>query len=254
MKKETFYILLLVIIAVTSYFGYNFFVQQKDFQQKQKCHDEAITYIANMRATLEKQIKYDNSTQSTALILDGYNKNLNTCLVIWALSKKEDIVKHPSIGDSYTEYIDDALTGKHIAFWYKYYDSQTFDETSSGGEINGKNANNRNDFNKEIDNLFGENSEGYVEAPISPIPTSTNGYFPANTPTPTIQKPTVSNQQTFMNICVSGNIYCTCLYDVLHRIDSGNEATDYNAEVNGNGNNAPMINAYAECNSRFGSK
>jgi hypothetical protein len=185
MKKETFYILLLVIIAVTSYFGYNFFVQQKDFQQKQKCHDEAITYIANKQTTFEKQIKYDNNTQSTALILDGYNKSLNSCLVIWALNTKEDAVKYPSTGDSYTEYIDDALTGKNLAFWYQYYDSQTHDETSSGGEINGKNDINRNDFNTEIDSLFGKNSGGYIQARISPIPTSTNGYFPADTPTPT---------------------------------------------------------------------
>ncbi len=81
---------------------------------------------------------------------------------------------------------------------------------------------------------------------------SPNGfYYETPTPSPT---PIQSSKQTFLNQCSYGEIYCTCLYSVLHQVDPGNESADYIAETNKNGNNAPMINAYSECNSRFGSK
>jgi len=250
MKKETFYILLLVIIAVTSYFGYNFFVQQKDFQQKLQCHDEAIKYVDDRRTTHEKQIKLDNSSQSFALIYDAYSKDLNTCLVYYSTFQKTDNVKYPSLGDSYWESIDDVLTGKNLDWWETDYKVNSNDFNNSTGQVRGKDISNQKEFGKEVETLFGVK---YYTTPQLPTPTPSNWFDNLQSPTPT----PISQQsyhQDFYSICTNGTIYCTCLYDVLHRIDSGNEATDYNAEVNGNGNNAPMINAYAECNSKFGSK
>ncbi len=250
MKKETFYVLLLVVIAVTSYFGYNFLVQQKDFQQKQLCHAEAVKFVDNQQTTLDKSIKLDSSERSVALILDGYNKNLNTCLTIWLLSEKAD-PKNASLGNSTTTYISDVFTGKLIDDWWVYYDTTTFQTKSSGGSIHDKITNNPKDFNNEIDLLFGRgNSQSYILPQDTPIPTPVYNLAPTSVPTPI---PVQSYKQTFFNTCTYGSIYCTCLYDALQRIDPGNEAADYIAE-SGNGNNAPMINAYAECNSRFGSK
>ena len=96
--------------------------------------------------------------------------------------------------------------------------------------------------------------EGWLSA-MSKLPNPDPNPFmltptPTNVPTP---MPTQSYSQAFFSSCSNGTIYCTCLYDTLHQIDPGNEATDYIAEQ-GSGNNAPMINAYAECNSRFSSK
>ena len=233
----------------------NYFKYQQSFALKQNCHDEAIKFVNNEQSTFEKQIKYDNSSQSTALILDEYNQNLNTCLAVWILNRKTDHIKFPSLGDSETTYISDVLTGKIIDFWWEDYDSISFITTSSGGSIDGKTTSNAKDFNNEIDLLFGKNNtDAYVQPQVTPLPNPTSGYLPnLYSPTPTMQSPTVSNQQTFNNSCTYGSIYCTCLYDALHQIDPGNETTDYIAEST-NGNNAPMINAYAECNSRFSSK
>ena len=244
-------ILLLVIVGFTAYFGYNLFSKQKDFQQKQLCHTEAVKFVNNQQTTFDKSIKFDNSERSTALILDGYNKNLNTCLAMWLLSEKAD-PKNASLGNSTTTYISDVFTGKMIDDWWVYYDTTTFQTKSSGGSIHDKITSNPKDFNNEIDLLFGkDNSQSYILPQDTPMPTSTWSNN-LTSPTPTTA-PQQSYQQNFYSVCSYGNIYCTCLYDVLHRIDAGNETSDYLAE-SGSGNNAPMINAYAECNSRFGSK
>jgi len=168
-----------IALVVAVYIATNYFISQQSFTLKQKCHDEATTYVENQRITLEKQIKFDNSTESVGLILDGYNKDLNTCLVIFAVNTLPDTVKYPSLGPTYTEYINDALTGKIIDFWWKDYNHQTYAEELSGGSIRGKTTSNRNDFNNEIDILFGKNSGGYIDPP------STSTIIPKNTPTPT---------------------------------------------------------------------
>ncbi|HEX8931571.1 MAG TPA: hypothetical protein VF810_00270 [Patescibacteria group bacterium] len=245
MKKETLIVLALVILGIAGYNGYKYYIQQKSFEQKLQCHDEAVKYVDNKRATYEKQIKLDNSSQSFAFINDAYNKDLNTCLVYYSTFQKTDNVKYHSLGDSFWQNIDDVLTGKNLDWWETDYKVNSYDINNSTGQIRGKDISNEKDFGKEVEALFGVK---YYIPPQVPSPTPSY-WFDNLTPTPTQQ----SYNQNFYNVCSSGNIYCTCLYDVLHRIDAGNETADYLAE-RGNGNNAPMINAYAECNSRFSSK
>jgi len=83
--------------------------------------------------------------------------------------------------------------------------------------------------------------------------------------TPILHQPETSTyRQTFMNICRSGTIYCTCLYNVMSQNYSDVEIQDEidtkgrNVLYSGYGSNgqvSPMvINALAECNSRFDSK
>ncbi len=181
--------LLLVIIGIASYYGYNLFTQQRDFQLKQTCQDEAVKYVQNRQALFDKQVelKLSNDTNYVALSHDTYNKGLNTCLVLYTWTTTPDPVKYPSLGTTVYYNVDDVLTGKGIDMWWVSFKPKTYNENSSGGTIRGKDTNNRNDFNHELNLLFGDiiGKYGYIQPPSTPIPTSTNSVTPTNIPTST---------------------------------------------------------------------
>lgn len=159
------------IVAGAALLGYFIYVynQNQEFRLKQQCHDEAVVYVDNLRKTSENRVKLDASQNSYAYFNNTYSKELNTCIVYYGNSYIPDSVKFPNLGDSYYERIDDALTGKSIAWWSKEYSTTTYTELFEMGLINGKDTKNRQDFDKELITLFGESYNPLPSAVPTPI-------------------------------------------------------------------------------------
>jgi len=194
------YILVASIIGVSLIFVMsmilNYFATQNSFSVKQKCHDEAINYVNNKRLTYEKQIKIDNSIDSFNFIYDTYNQNLNTCIVLYGDYLTPDHKKYPDVGDSFTLYADDVLTGKQLAMWQSGYNlnSTIYESDLSYGMINGNITHNPSDFTKKLNELMVDSTiiDDFNQQ-LTPIPTISIEALPNVSPSPTIE-PKIINQ------------------------------------------------------------
>jgi len=85
MKKATYLIILIVFVASIAYV-FNLYTSNRDFELKQRCHDEAIKFMRD-KVEAVKNMQLDFKDQGSPKVTysmnsDLYNKTLNTCLQV----------------------------------------------------------------------------------------------------------------------------------------------------------------------------